>query len=177
MQDLSNLFDGEEFARLGSYSKRSQASKPSAEEHCEHDILNIPRPHAIVPEPVSADPREPTRQHGILVVGRVGGRAGQLANALNLAFYGIFCRLENGLDCTRSGACTVLHDGDGTGLTVRRWGRVGAREDRLCGPALPLEKLQNSTDLVSGLGVVVDLALEALEDLGIDHSRGAGHGG
>jgi hypothetical protein len=68
----------------------------------------------------------------------------------------------------------VLHEV--TSLTVRRRSRVGSREDRLCGSALPLEDLQNGTDLISDLGVVVDLALEALEDLWVYHSRGAGHG-
>ena len=59
--------------------------------------------------------------------------------------------------------------------TVRCWRRVGPREDRLCGSALPLEDLENCADLIFDLDVVINLALETLEDLWIYRSQGARH--
>lgn len=62
-------------------------------------------------------------------------------------------------------------------LTVCGGRGVGSREERLRGSALPLEGLENCADLISDLGVVIDLALEVLEDLEIYHARGVGHDG
>jgi hypothetical protein len=113
-------------------------------------------------------------EDNILVVRGVRGGGSKRADTLNLVFNGIFSSLEHGLDCTRSVRCVR---NDRMVLTVGCWRRVGSREDGLCGSALPLEDLQNGPDLLSGFGVVVDLALEALEDLWIYHARGIGHGG
>jgi hypothetical protein len=55
-------------------------------------------------------------------------------------------------------------------LTVCGRRGMSSREDRLCGSALSLESLQNCPNLISDLGIVINLALEAFEDLWIYHS-------
>jgi len=56
-------------------------------------------------------------------------------------------------------------------LTMGCWGRMSSGQDGLGISILSLEYLQNGTNLVSDLGVLVDLGLESLEDPRIDHSR------
>jgi hypothetical protein len=52
---------------------------------------------------------------------------------------------------------------------------MSPREDGLRGFALSLERLEDGPDLISEFGILVDLALEALEDPGIYHSSRARH--
>jgi hypothetical protein len=54
---------------------------------------------------------------------------------------------------------------------------MGSGENGLPISSLSLQRLGNGTNLVSDLGILIDLSLEVLKDPRIDHSRAGGHGG
>lgn len=54
---------------------------------------------------------------------------------------------------------------------------MGSGENGLPISSLSLQGLGNGTNLVSDLGVLVDLSLEVLENPRIDHSSAGGHSG
>lgn len=60
-------------------------------------------------------------------------------------------------------------------LTVCGGGGMGSGEDGLRISSLSLESLGDGTDLVSDLGVFIDLRLKVLENSRIYHSRARSH--